>query len=257
MYKYYLFDIDRTLWAFDSNAKRSIFKLIDIYRLEELFDFKGKETFFSRYEVHNHKLWAQYEAGEIPKELLRTARFYNVFEEYLQKSKESGVELEPHSWSKEKLQEFATKISLEYLEYMVDETELEPNSLKVLETLKSRGAKIAVISNGFKEVQYRKLRNSNILHFMDAIIISEEVGVHKPTPIIFQKALEQLCTKEYYLVNRAKIRREALMIGDDFPNDIEGAQVFGIDQFYYNPYHKPCDGGPTYEGDNLIAILDL
>ena len=45
------------------------------------------------------------------------------------------------------------------------------------------------------------------------------------------------------------------MVGDDFENDIEGAQIFGIDQFYYNPKHKPCDGGPTYESDNLIDLL--
>ena len=45
------------------------------------------------------------------------------------------------------------------------------------------------------------------------------------------------------------------MVGDDFTNDIEGAQIYGIDQFYYNPYHKPCDGGPTYESDNLIDLI--
>ena len=46
------------------------------------------------------------------------------------------------------------------------------------------------------------------------------------------------------------------MVGDDFPNDIEGAQIFGIDQFYYNPYNKPCDGGPTYHSSDLKDLLN-
>ena len=70
-------------------------------------------------------------------------------------------------------------------------------------------------------------------------------------------ALSALCGEENYANNilRSKIKSETLMVGDDFENDIEGAQIFGIDQFYYNPKHKPCDGGPTYESDNLIDLL--
>ena len=70
-------------------------------------------------------------------------------------------------------------------------------------------------------------------------------------------ALESLCGKENYNNTdlRASIKSETLMVGDDFTNDIEGAQVFGIDQFYYNPKHKLCDGGPTYESDSLLDLI--
>ncbi len=70
-------------------------------------------------------------------------------------------------------------------------------------------------------------------------------------------ALSALCGEENYnnAELRSSIKSQALMIGDDFTNDIEGAQVFGIDQFYYNPKHKPCDGGPTYESDNLLELI--
>ena len=120
-----------------------------------------------------------------------------------------------------------------------------------------KNQQIVWISNGFKEVQYRKLRNSKIIDYIDAFFISEEVGIHKPCPIIFKRALEALCGKEAYAIkeNRPEIKSQALMIGDDFANDIEGAQIYGIDQFYYNPYHKPCDGGPTYVSDNLIDLI--
>ena len=121
--------------------------------------------------------------------------------------------------------------------------------------LKEKGAKIAAVTNGFKEVQYRKLTNSNILEFFDAIIISEEVGVHKPNPAIFKMALEALCSKEEYEKDPSGKRKETIMVGDDFANDIEGAQIFGIDQFYYNPKGRECDGGPTYMSGKLTDII--
>ena len=99
--------------------------------------------------------------------------------------------------------------------------------------------------------------NTTCIHkYVDAVIVSEEVGVMKPSPIIFRKALEAICGEEYYRENPSRARNEAIMVGDDFDNDIEGAQIFGIDQFYYNPYHRECDGGPTYESDNLASLLE-
>jgi FMN phosphatase YigB (HAD superfamily) len=83
--------------------------------------------------------------------------------------------------------------------------------------------------------------------FKNKVFISEEVGYHKPNPRIFTAALTAINGK----------KKETLMVGDDFRNDIEGAQVFGIDQFYYNPHRVPCDGGPTYMGHDLRDLKDL
>lgn len=257
-YKYYLFDVDRTLWDFDRNAKNAIMRLIDDLNLKELFGVCNKDLFFDRYEEINHTLWAKYESGEIDKEYLRWSRFANTLAGYVNGSflpDDSSLSPSAQNWSIEKINEFGLNMGNKYLEYMVEEKELEPDADIVLKTLKSKGAKFAAVTNGFKEVQYRKLRNSNILEFFDAIIISEEVGVHKPNPIIFKMALEAICGKEEFAKNSSGIKSETLMVGDDFANDIEGAQIFGIDQFYYNPKHKECDGGPTYMSDKLIDII--
>ena len=77
----------------------------------------------------------------------------------------------------------------------------------------------------------------------------------KPSPLIFRKALEAVCGEEYYKKAPSLARNEAIMVGDDFSNDIEGAQIFGIDQFYYNPYNRSCDGGPTYSSNDLRDLL--
>ncbi len=256
-YKYYLFDIDRTLWAFDLNAKNALFFLIDKFDLKTRIGVTDKELFFNRYEEINKNLWHKYESGIITKEVLRAQRFYDTFLVYCRENgciKDFG---KSESEQVQGIKRFGEIFGNAYLEQMPWETALEPNALTVLQTLKERGCGIAVVSNGFKEVQYRKLRNSNIIGYIDAFMISEEVGVHKPSPIIFEKALRALCGDEHYdnRNERAEIKSRTLMVGDDFANDIEGAQVFGIDQFYYNPKHTPCDGGPTYESDNLLDLL--
>ena len=190
----------------------------------------------------------------ISKEELRTERFYRTFIEYV----EEGGEVESEMLDRDALRDFSCRFSENYLYRMPYEKELEPGAREVLEKLKGRGCKIAAVSNGFKEIQYGKLGNSGILDYMDTIVISEEVGAHKPSPVIFRTALERLCGVEALSDKERRdfIKSQTLMVGDDFANDIEGAQIFGIDQFYYNPYHKECDGGPTYESDTLLSLLD-
>ena len=90
-YKYYLFDIDRTLWAFDLNAKNAIFYLIDKFNLAERIGVTDKELFFKRYEDINKVLWQRYERGEITKEKLRSQRFQETFMLFcLENGKESS-----------------------------------------------------------------------------------------------------------------------------------------------------------------------
>lgn len=253
-YRWFLFDLDRTLWDFDKNAKSALFKLVDSQRLPELFGVTCKEEFFQRYEVINQGLWKRYERGEILKEELRCNRFEFTLKEYLKIA--PADTLPAHSFTEEDLHQFALDFGEKYLEFMAMETDLIPGAEEVLQYVKSIGGKVAIISNGFKGVQYRKMNTTCIHKYVDSVVVSEEVGAMKPSPVIFRKALESVCGEEYYKNTPSRARNEAIMIGDDFPNDIEGAQVFGIDQFYYNPYNKPCDGGPTYTSNDLRDLLE-
>ncbi|MEN6617899.1 MAG: YjjG family noncanonical pyrimidine nucleotidase [Rikenellaceae bacterium] len=225
-YKYFLFDLDRTLWNFDANAENNISGLVEKYKLP----VGDKKAFFHTYEQINRKLWADYEKGMLSKERLRGERFYLTLLEY-------GIDD----------REFAENMGEEYLIEMPNQKELMPYAFEVLSALKARGAKMALISNGFKEVQYTKLKNSGIEHFFDAVMISEEQGVHKPSPVIFKRALTAI----------RGVKSESIMVGDDFANDIEGAMIFGIDQFFYNYRLLPCDGGPTYNSSDLRELLTI
>jgi putative hydrolase of the HAD superfamily len=225
-YNYFLFDLDRTLWDFDANAENNISTLIDRYKLE----VGDKKSFYQKYDQINHRLWADYEKGILSKEKLRGERFHMTLLEY-------GIDNRV----------LAEEIGEQYLREMPNQKILMPHAYEVLTSLRERGARMALISNGFKEVQYTKIKNSGIDHFFDAVLISEEQGVHKPSPIIFKRALNAI----------SGIKSETIMVGDDFANDIEGAMIFGIDQFFYNYKSLPCDGGPTYNSSDLRDLLTI
>ncbi|MFA6770060.1 MAG: YjjG family noncanonical pyrimidine nucleotidase [Bacteroidales bacterium] len=223
-YQYILFDLDRTLWDFDKNAQNNIESLLDKYNLTNI----NKSDFYTKYYHINHKLWTQYERGELSKERLKWKRFRQTFLEF---------EIDNHK--------LAVDFGEDYLDNMPYQTTLMPHAKEVLEVLRQRGCRMAIISNGFKEVQYKKITNSGLSPYFDAIFISEEQGVHKPSPIIFKRALNAIKGK----------KSSALMVGDDFVSDIEGAMIFGIDQFYYNYKGIKCDGGPTYNSTDLRDLI--
>ncbi len=242
-YRYYLIDLDRTLWDFDSNSEHAIGLLVSRNKVlsQAVQDKEGcgedsLHRFFMRYDVLNHRLWAMYEKGEMSKEDLRWKRFHEAFRWY-------GVDDEA----------LARKFGEDYLEQMVLENRLMPGAVEMLESIRCSGGRMAILSNGFKEVQYRKLRGSGIDGFFDAVVVSEEAGCLKPRPGIFAYAVERLsgiCRQDNPEAWR-EAKRQTLMIGDDPVNDILGAQIFGIDQFFYNHKRTKAISHATYESQVL------
>lgn len=247
-YRYYLVDLDRTIWDFDRNSEHAISLLVSMdSRLNEaVMDFEGcpqeeaLHRFFLKYDVINLTLWAEYEKGGMTKADLRWRRFYDAFRLY-------GIDDES----------LARRFGNDYLEQMVEESGLMPGAREMLEAIRKSGSKAAIVSNGFKEVQHRKLRKAGIEDYFDAVIVSEEAGCLKPSPGIFAYALRKLSgiDPERQQEEWKKAKKETLMIGDDLANDIEGAQVFGIDQFYYNHKHLDIISGATYEYDTLEPLI--
>jgi putative hydrolase of the HAD superfamily len=99
-------------------------------------------------------------------------------------------------------------------------------------------------SNGFSEVQYRKLAKVKMAHYFDGIILSEAAGANKPSPLFFEYALSKIGLKPY----------DVIMIGDNYSTDIVGAMNAEIDQIYFNPKRTALDATdkePTY----MVATL--
>src|SRR5690606_19243167 len=82
--------------------------------------------------------------------------------------------------------------------------------------------------NGFKEVQHIKLSQSKLTNYFDLILCSEEVGVNKPAPGIFNHALQSTGAKA----------TDSVMIGDDFEVDVLGAVQSGLHAIHFDPEEK-------------------
>ena len=96
-------------------------------------------------------------------------------------------------------------------------------------------------------MQYIKLEQSNLLHFFDQIITSEQVGCKKPNSKIFTHALVKAFAQPH----------ECLMIGDDLPVDILGAKNVGIDQLYFNPNKEEHSENLTFEVNSLKELQEI
>jgi putative hydrolase of the HAD superfamily len=103
-----------------------------------------------------------------------------------------------------------------------------------------RHASIAIVSNNLLEEQQDKLKTCGLDRFVDVLVVSEEAGVSKPDPAIFRIALERLRV----------LPAEAVMVGDSWQADIEGALAAGVHAIWFNPL-----GTPAPPGDATVAEL--
>jgi putative hydrolase of the HAD superfamily len=224
-YKHLFFDLDHTLWDFEANSEATLREMFDSYQLERFFD--DYNDFHARYEVHNLFLWAQYRKNKVTKKTLNLQRFHLPFSE---------VGFDDIMVA----QQFAN----DYLNISATKTLLFPNTLDVLEILKSK-YQLHIITNGFKEVQNKKLENSGLRQFFTNIFISELIGVQKPDKYFF----------DYSVKSSHANPKECLVIGDSLEADIKGARKAGIDQVFFNSKGLEHNEEITYEINNLQELL--
>ena len=185
--KHLFFDLDRTLWDFETNSETALNILFDELKLGD--SIRSFRSFHTQYKKINAQLWYDYAKGKVSKEELRTSRFDRT----LKKFKINDATL-------------AMKLGDGYVELSPYQTNLFPHTIETLDALKKEDYQLHIITNGFKEVQYIKLKNSGLIDFFDVILCSEEVGKTKPSPLVFQAAIDR--------ANATK--KESLMIGDDY-----------------------------------------
>jgi len=226
------FDLDRTLWDFERNSRETFMELYHKYQLTRFFN--GFDLFFSTYREYNDELWMLYRSGQITKEELSWKRF--------------DLSLKDIDVNDEKL---ARNLSKDYLEISPTKQKLFPHTLLSLTFLKKRYT-LNLITNGFKEVQYKKLKNCGIADFFNHIFISEEIGYLKPHPKFFEHALK---------VSQA-IPEDSIVIGDDLMVDIKGANEAGMDSIWINHQklnlnELDLDFAPTHEVSSLKKLIHI
>lgn len=203
------FDLDNTLWDFETNSQVVINGMIDKYEITN----KCKCTptsFIKTYVLVNEDLWTRYRNHQITKKELRSSRFYNTMLHFGYDDQELGNELE-----------------FEYINNSPYQKNLFPGTIDTLDYLTEK-YDLHIITNGFSEVQQIKLKNCGLDKYFDQIVISEEVGYNKPDKRIFEAALSKANTTSDYSV----------MIGDDWHADVIGASDAGFKSIFFNPKRK-------------------
>lgn len=227
-YKHVFIDLDDTIWDFHSNARKSLEAMYESRKLNELFD--SFDEFFSIYAKRNLELWEAYGKGEITREFLMAERFRYPLSKM-------GVDD----------QELARLIGEEYLELLPLQNDLMPHAREILDYLSEKYT-ITLISNGFVEVQHKKIKSSELGPYFSHIVLSESAGALKPDPEIFRYALR---------LNGAT-EEETIMIGDNFAADIQGAINAGIDQIYYpQPHHLKENQHATHIISSLLELKNI
>lgn len=227
-YRHIFFDLDHTLWDFESNSRATLMELFAEERLDDRGVSNAAE-FIEVYEEINRDMWQRFESGQLDKQVMRVLRFRNSLLHF-------GV----------RDGRLAERLGRVYLERCPRKAALMPGALKLLEDLRDHYA-LHIITNGFDEVQQVKMECSGITGFFDVVLTSEKAGARKPDPRIFEHALR-----------RAKAEAaHSLMVGDSREADMAGARGAGWDHAHFSPAAN-ADPDATYRVahmDELRSIL--
>lgn len=224
-------DFDDTLYDTHGNAILALQELYDQCDLAQYFD--KIEDFTVPYWETNVALWDQYSKGEITRDYLIVERFRRPL---------ACGGMDPS-------REYCLEVSDRFLDLCACKPGVVEGAHAVMEYLRQRGYRLHMCSNGFHEVQYRKLRASNLLEYFDTVILSEDAGANKPSQVYFDYAFRQTGAHP----------ESTLMIGDNYNTDILGAQNAGLDVMFFNrkPSSFETPGKVDFEIHALKEIMDL
>ena len=228
-YKNLFFDLDDTLWAFSENARDTFREMYDKYGYGRYF--RSFDHFYALYTERNLQLWEEYGQGRITKDELNRIRFFHPLQQV-------GVEDAG----------LAQAFARDFFAVIPTCQKLMPHAREVLEHLSAR-YRLYILSNGFRELQYRKMCAAGIDGYFRKVILSEDIGLLKPRKELFDFALSATQSEA----------KESLMIGDNWENDITGARNAGWHQAYYAPDDdaSPLPFNPTYRIRDLRELTDF
>ena len=215
------FDLDHTLWDFEANSSATFTQILKAYNFS--FDVT---TFMKAYSPINHAYWKLYRENKITTAELRFVRLQKTFEQINAPQNDATI----------------NALSKAYIDQLSTHTHIFEGTIALLEYLKPK-YRLHIITNGFENVQQKKMANAGLASYFDVVLTAEKAGVKKPHPVIFEQALSMAQTTA----------ENALMIGDSYEADIKGAIALGMQAIQFNSHHEPRHAHCPMV-DNLIEI---
>jgi putative hydrolase of the HAD superfamily len=209
-YRDLFIDFDDTLYDTYGNAVIALEETFNAFHLERHFD--NPQVFYDAYWAANIDLWTRYSKGEITRPYLIVERFRRPL------SKGKGLDI---------TEQYCLEMSNRFLDFCSSKSGVIEGAHELMNYLKHKGYRMHMCSNGFHEVQYKKLASCGLRDFFDTIILSEDAGVNKPSPLYFDYALK---------ISGAD-KATTLMIGDNLQTDILGALNAGLDAMLFNRWN--------------------
>ena len=232
-YKDLFIDFDDTLYDTHGNAVIALSETFECFHLGRYFE--DPQMFYDAYWTANIDLWTQYAKGEITRDYLIVERLRRPL------SVGKGIKV---------TKELCLEISDKFLDFCASKPGVIDGAHELMDDLKRKGYRMHMCSNGFHEVQYKKLDACGLRDYFDTIILSEDAGVNKPSPLYFDYALK---------VSGAN-KATTLMIGDNLQSDILGALHAGIDAMLVNRWNIEKADIPetvTFVVDSLRDVIKI
>ena len=190
------FDLDHTLWDFDRNSVLAFDKIFKVHH-----PTLNTAQFIEVYAPINQACWKLYQVDKITHEELRYQRLKQSFDALNYSISDEAID----------------QIAHDYIAFLPENNQLFDGAIEILDYLLPK-YNLHIITNGFAEVQYKKINNSGLSSYFKTVTNSEMAGVKKPHRNIFEFAL-----------SLAKTNKEnAIMIGDCIDADVKGAIDYGM-----------------------------
>ena len=206
------FDLDHTLWDFEKNSALTFEQLLTDYNIPVALP-----DFLNIYVPLNLDYWKAFREQRIDKETLRFRRIKDTFDRLKFSIDDDMV----------------YTLADAYIQNLPEYNHLFPGAIEVLDKLRYKYS-LHIITNGFREVQRFKMRNAGLTPYFNTVTDSESVGVKKPNPLIFKRALK----------NANCDPTSSVMVGDSYEADIIGALQVGMHAIHFaiadETPHKDC-----------------
>lgn len=218
-----LIDVDNTLLDFNKCAENAIKKGFVLLNLE--YSDNVLDIFL---EV-NHIFWDNYEKNIITRDDITKNRWNEIFDKLGIKN-QNGEDFE---------RTFVKNLFEGY--YKVE------GALEILEYL-SKKYTVHIASNSKYTMQVKRLKNAELLQFVNEIFVSDVVGFAKPLTEFFD-----FCFKKMPNIKKENV----VMIGDSVNADIKGGKDYGIKTIWFNYYQEPSEKIADFEVIKLIDIKNI
>jgi putative hydrolase of the HAD superfamily len=225
-YQHLFFDLDHTLWDFDTNAK------VALTALYAEFDLHSKvsaafDDFYQKYLFHNQVLWDRYNQGLITADELKWRRMWRTMLDF-------KIADEP----------LAKEISGRFMELLPTQKVVFPYTFEILDYLTEKKYDLHLITNGFEKTQWSKLQHSGLGRYFTHVITSEGSNSLKPKKEIFDFAINKAGTTF----------AKSIMLGDNLDADIMGAMNAGMDTIFVNHINAVTEIKPTFTVTHLKEL---